>query len=63
MQVQISLLFDNDALTSKAATIIKELTCCVEATHAVNAVLEHPGKQTPVTSFLAFTRFYLTTKV
>ena len=24
----------------------KVLTCCVEAAHAVNAVLEYPGKQT-----------------
>ncbi len=36
-----SLLFDNKALTGKSGTI----TCCLEAIHAVNAALWHPGEQ------------------
>ncbi len=36
------LLFDNEAVTSKSATI---KTCCVKTIHAVNALLWHPGEQ------------------
>ncbi len=42
-----SLLFDNEALTSKSATFkSNNLLCgCVKAIHAVNAVLWQPGEQ------------------
>ena len=38
-----SLLFDNEALTN--IKILKLITCCVKAIHAVNSVLWHPGEQ------------------
>ncbi len=38
-----SILFDNEALTSKFA---KSIPCCVEAIRSTNTVLSHPGEQT-----------------
>ena len=38
-----SLLFDNEALTSKSV-IFKLVPCCVEALHGTNTVLLHPDE-------------------